>query len=343
MQLSPRKEAVLAAVVRAYLQTGEPVGSKTLAAMLEHAPSSATLRNEMSALCALGLLCQPHTSAGRVPTGNGYRLYVNSLMHAGELAESTKEYIDMRLMGAEAEPERLFARASQILSELTGLPSFSYYEAENSVTVKRVQLVPIGGRNVMPVLVLSDGRTRSRLCCLPEGFTAAHIERFGEIVQKRLCRQSVGELNKAYLQNVIASAGLDSLVLMPLLTQLFEMVEELKNLPVLWNNTTALYGICGETGAHRLLTLSSQREPFLNLLESVNSGADILLGSDSRYEELQPISMIVSPCTLEQRTCGKIGVVGPCRMPYEQIIPSTQYIASRLSTLLCEAKKNMED
>ncbi|MBR7071588.1 MAG: heat-inducible transcription repressor HrcA [Clostridia bacterium] len=343
MELSPRKEAVLAAVVRAYLQTGEPIGSKTLAAMLEHAPSSATLRNEMNALCALGLLCQPHTSAGRIPTGSGYRLYINSLMKPGDLTQSTRDFIDAGLTANEADPERLLLRAGQVLSDLTGLPAFSYYESEETVTVKRVQWVPIGGRSVMLVAVFSDGRTKSRLCRIPDGFSAEHGERLSALVKQRVIRRSAEELNKAYLQNVIASAGFDSLMLMPLLTQLFEMAAEMISFPIFWSNSAALYRICGEEGTQRLMMLSHRGEPFKRLFSSLQQGTDILLGSESGYPQLQDCCMIVSDCQTNRKTCGKIGVVGSCRMPYEQIVPSIEYTAQRLSKLLTEAQKNMED
>lgn len=343
MELSPRKEAVLAAVVRAYLQTGEPVGSKTLAALLQDAPSAATLRNEMNALCALGFLCQPHTSAGRVPTGNGYRFYVNQLMKPNPLAQSTGDFIDSRFVGADAEPEQLLARAGRILSDLTGLPAFSFYEAEETVTVRRVQTVPIGSHGIMTVTVLSDGRTRSRLCRIPDGFSHEHAERFSELLRTRVCRHTVGELNKAYLQNVIASAGLDFFTLMPLLTQVFEMVDEMSASSVRWQNPAALYGVCGEDGARRLMTLSGSTESFSALFPTSAKGTDILLGTDAVYPELQNACLIVSDCRTEQKYCGKIGVVGSCRMPYEQIIPSIEYTAARLSERLTEAKKNMED
>ena len=97
MELSPRKQAVLAAIIRTYIETGEPVGSKVLTGLIENAPSSATLRNEMSELCGLGLLEQPHTSAGRIPTSNGFKVYVDSLMRPKQITASAKNFIDSRL------------------------------------------------------------------------------------------------------------------------------------------------------------------------------------------------------------------------------------------------------
>ena len=107
MELSPRKRAVLAAVAKAYIKTGEPVGSKTLAAMLKNAPSSATLRSEMSELCELGLLAQPHTSAGRVPTSRGLKTYVDSLMSPDKISEGDKAFIDRGLSNIHAAPEKI--------------------------------------------------------------------------------------------------------------------------------------------------------------------------------------------------------------------------------------------
>ena len=124
MELSARKLAVLEAIVRAYIETGEPVGSKILTSLMENAPSSATLRNEMSELCDLGYLEQPHISAGRIPTGNAYRLFVNSLMMPTEINDSTKNYIDSFLAERKFDPESILSSVADILYRLTGTTAF---------------------------------------------------------------------------------------------------------------------------------------------------------------------------------------------------------------------------
>ena len=142
MELTPRKQAVLKAIVKAYIETGEPVGSKILTQLLENAPSSATLRNEMSELCDLGLLHQPHTSAGRVPTVGGFKLYVDSLMSKSEVAEDTADLIDKALREISCEPEGIPAAAAQLLSKLTGFPAIACLMTEQSPRIKKIELLP---------------------------------------------------------------------------------------------------------------------------------------------------------------------------------------------------------
>ena len=186
MELSPRKQAVLKAVIKSYIETGEPIGSKNLIALLENAPSSATIRNEMSELCELGFLKQPHTSAGRIPTSDGYRLYVDSLMPCAELSVEEKDDIDKALQSLRCEPEGIPAAAAQILSRLTGLPAIACLVTEQSPRIKRIELLPIARSAAMLLVITEDGRTRSRIFRQSEGFTNEQEECFRRLVSKRI-------------------------------------------------------------------------------------------------------------------------------------------------------------
>lgn len=343
MELSARKRAVLAAIIRSYIETGEPVGSKSLVSMLEHPPSPATLRNEMSELSSLGLLCQPHTSAGRVPTGRAYRLYVQSLMKPSQLNESTRRYITSLLGNGLRGIEQLPARAAQVLSELTGFPAIACYEADENAAVRRVELIPTARRAAMLLLVTTDGRTQSRLCRLPQELTPGLEERFRVLMRERVRRMPLNQLNKACLQNVIAMAGLDSLELTPLVTTVFEMAAASAASPVHFSGTPQLYSIFGENAARRLLSFARQPEPLLEWLSSAPGECEVLFGSDSGYPELSGVTMVVAKYRTADRYCGRIGVIGPGRMSYDEIVPSIEYTASQLTRLMTEAAEDMED
>ena len=153
MELSERRKAILEAIIKSYISSGEPIGSKMLCEILENAPSSATLRNEMNALCDLGLLSQPHTSAGRIPTNDGYRLYINTLMDKGEIGDSTKEVIDENLNFSNCDPEKLPEKAAATLSLITGLPAFSAKLSDNNCFVKRTELLPMGNNSTMLIVI----------------------------------------------------------------------------------------------------------------------------------------------------------------------------------------------
>ena len=327
MELSNRKRAVLEAIVKAYIQTGEPVGSKILVGLLENAPSSATLRNEMSELCELGFLEQPHISAGRVPTTNAYRLYVNSLMNSAEINDSTKAYIDSRLSASALSPEQLNSTAAEILSQLTGLTAFSYSSVDSEVTLKRIEIVKISRHSVMLFMITSDGRTRNSICRL----------------KNRLYRQPLYELNNAYLQNVIASDIFDSFILVPVFTAIFEMAGDAAENKVNLSGQSGMYNIFGEEKARRTLSLISRGEPLVSVCDLIESDIQVMFGDDTTYNDFKNTTMIVAKYGATNKPLGRIGVIGSDRMSYEQIIPSVKYMASRLTYIMNELKKDMED
>ncbi|MBR4072788.1 MAG: heat-inducible transcription repressor HrcA [Clostridia bacterium] len=343
MELSARKRAVLEAIVRAYIETGEPVGSKILTGLMENAPSSATLRNEMSELCELGYLEQPHISAGRIPTGNAYRLFVKSLMTPAEINDSTKEFIDSLLSQRAFDPESIHSAVADILYRLTGLTSFGYTVTDGEITVKRIELMGVSRHSVILFLITSDGRSKSRICRLAEPLSAELTERLKDIFEKLIKRRPLSELNKAYLQNIIALAGFDSFVLMPLLTSIFDMASEAAENKIFVAGESGMYNIFGEDKAGRVLSLVSRCEPIVNACEEYDGATEVIFGDDTSFNDLKGTAMVVCKYNISNKYCGRIGIIGSDRMSYEQIIPGVEYIASRLTDIMTEVQKDMED
>ena len=344
MDLTPRKQAVLKAVVKAYIETGEPIGSKNLAALLENAPSSATLRNEMSELCELGLLRQPHTSAGRVPTSDGYRFYVDSLIKHSVPPKETALFIESSLKRINCEPDGIPAAAAQMLSRLIGLPAISCLITENPSEVKRIETLYLSGFSVMLLLITGDGRTRSRIVRNAGGYTPELKRAFKDIAERRIKGRRINELHKAYLQNVIAEAGIYSLELSPLLAAVFETAQEIEETSLTVKGENALYNICEtESDARRILSLINRREPIISLLEGIDGSVGTLFGADTGYGELMQNAVIAAKFKCKDKYRGYIGVIGPNRMSYEQIMPVIEYTADRLTEIMTEAQKNMED
>jgi len=344
MELSPRKQAVLKAIIKAYIETGEPIGSKNLTALLENAPSSATLRNEMSELCELGLLSQPHTSAGRIPTEKGYRLYVDSLMTHKELNGQEKEYIDCGLDELTCEPEGIPAAAAQLLSRLTELPVIACLITNHSPKIKRVELVPIGRHSAMLLVITDDGRTRNRIFRYSKEPSREQMECFIELIEKRIKRKNVSELTKAYMQNVIAEAGLYALELMPILTAVFETAAEINISGITLRNEKALYNVCGsETAASRVISLIKQGDPIISLLEGIDNNVGAVFGADTGYSELEKGTIIAAKFSITDKYKGYIAVIGPNRMSYDRVMPAAEYTAKKLTEIMTEAQKDMED
>lgn len=344
MELTPRKQAVLKAIVKAYIETGEPVGSKILTQLLENAPSSATLRNEMSELCDLGLLHQPHTSAGRVPTVGGFKLYVDSLMPKTEVSGETAQMIDKALREINCEPEGIPTKAAEILSEITGLPGIACVITNRTPRIKRIELLPIGRSSLMLLIITDDGRTRNRIFRLNSDFTDSAKDSFENITDSCIKGKTVDTLTKGYMQSVIAKAGIYALELMPLFTAVFETAAEIEETAVHLSGEKALYNISGdEQAASRIMSLIKRRDPIVSVLEQIGDGAGVVFGRDTVYSELFSDTVIAAKFSGTDKFKGYIGVIGPTRLSYEQIMPAIEYTAKELTNIMNAAQMDMED
>lgn len=344
MELTPRKQAVLKAIVKAYIETGEPVGSRILTELLDNAPSSATLRNEMSELCELGLLHQPHTSAGRVPTAQGFKLYVDSLMQKNQLSSEIAQKIDKALGEINCEPEGIPSKAAEILSGLTGLPSIACIITDRSPKIKRIQLLPIGRSSLMLLIITDDGRTRNRIFRLNSDLSDESKECFENICNGYIKGKTVDNLTKGYMQSVIARAGIYSLSLMPLFTGVFETASEIEETAVHLSGEKALYNISAdEQTAGRIMSLINRRDPIVSLLENIGDGAGVVFGRDTVYSELFSDTVIAAKFSGADKYKGYIGVIGPTRLSYEEILPAIEYTAKELTKIMNTAQKDMED
>ncbi len=344
MELSERKKAILSAIVKMYISSGEPIGSKMLCQILENAPSSATLRNEMNALCDLGLLSQPHTSAGRIPTADGYRLYINTLMDKGEISADAKEIIDNNLNFSNCDPEKLPEKAVEILSAITGLPAFSAKISDDGITLKRIELLPMGNHSAMLIIITSDGRSRSRLCHITVPLTATVISDFDKYITRCVISKNLEALTPAAMQSITVQSGLNILNLMPLITALFQMVEDIKNSCLSVKGTSNFFtmGLHREA-ADKISNLISSHDTLMSLISKTDKPLSIVFGDDTEYSALKPSSIILARYGVGGKDIGCLGVIGPTRMSYEKILPSVEYAAEKINKLLSNTLKDMEE
>ncbi len=341
IELTPRKQAVLRAIVKAYIETGEPIGSKILTGLIENAPSSATIRNEMSELVSMGLLEQPHTSAGRIPTSNGLKLYVNDLMLKGDIPSESRQFIDQRFDTITEMPEKIPAKAGEILSDLTSLPVIACLLTPGTTVVKKVELMNISRNTFMLLVVTNDSRTRNRIFRLSGEYTPQLLERFWEIVNTKIKGKPLEDLSVGYMQSLVASLGLDSFKLMPLITAVFETINEIENMRVDISGASRLYNVCGDgERSKRIISLIESRDPIISLFERVGEG--VVFGQDTGFSELLTDTLIAARFGNEKYK-GYIALIGPNRLSYEQLIPTIEYTAEKLTTVLTAAQKDMED
>ncbi len=344
MTLSKRQQQILAAIVRMYIISGEPVGSKLLCEVMENAPSSATLRNEMSTLCNLGFLDQPHTSAGRIPTAAGYKLYVETLMDKDLLSDELRGYIDSSLTKVAGDPDALPDTAGKVLSQITGLPSIAADISPAGPKVKRVELLKLSDRLAMIILITSDGHSRSRLCHTADVLSYDVTHQFDKLVNEFVKGKNISQLNPAALQTALSSLGIQALSVMPLFSTLSVMISDMENSAVSISGQSALYNISFLSGyAEKIIALMHKRDTLLSLLGKSSADAGVVFGGETSYSALRPTGIVFAKYRAGNNNEGCLGVIGPTRMSYEQILPSIEYTAKRMNELLTETLSGMEE
>lgn len=336
MELSERRQRILTAMIEAYIRTGEPVGSKALAELLDNAVSSATIRNEMAELSAMGYLTQPHTSAGRIPTAPAFRLYIDRLMPRRPLDEERRQDIDRMLAGAGSDPERLISDAADTLAELTGCAAVSTPPSEQSATVRRLELMRISPRMAAVVMMTSSGLIRNRLCCFDSPVSAESMREMAARMEERFGGMPLADITLPTVQSLVLSFGTDGLRMVPLLTTLLELAQETAEAEITLKGQLNLlqHPDYDSERARLLLGFLSRQELLGNMLAACSGGLRVVLGSESVRPELTGSSLIVTHYKGGNGGDGTIGVIGPLRMDYAATIPRIEYLAATLSRML---------
>ncbi len=343
MELSERKQKILGAVVEQYIKTGEPVGSKSLLAALDMAVSSATVRNEMAELSALGLLEQPHTSAGRIPTNEGYRYYVDNLMVNRQIDESLRRRIQAGFSSALTDPEKLLERAGEVLADLTDCAAISTTPSGEDAYIRRVEIVPVGTRTAMVVLMTSTGVIKSKVCRSDTDLNASILESFYNVVKASFVGKLLNDVDTAMMQTLVASLGTDVFTLLPLVTAVSDLAQEAVHTDVVLGGQSNLLHYTSYYGstAYELLEFLRRGEPLSKLLSAASDGkdVDVKIGSENPYRQLMKSSVIVSNYNIDGNRRGSIGIIGPTRIDYANLIPSVKYLTDLVGELLTQTFK----
>lgn len=338
MELGERKLKVLSALIEAYINTGEPVGSKALQEALDRAVSSATIRNDMAELSELGLLEQPHTSAGRVPSPRGYRLYIDKLMSHAPVTKEERRFIDTMLEEHADDPERLLENASLALAQLTRFAALSTTPESETAVILKCELIAAGRRLAILLLVTSAGMMKSKLFKTDTDITPELCERFRRVTAEHVCGVPLSDICLPFVQTLAASLGEHAFTMTPLLIGLYETASEAAQAQVRLEGQANLLIHPEFDGEHvrRLMEFLAKRKELAELLHQYHGGVNVVLGSESPTPELSGSSVVIARYRLGSREGGTIGVIGPSRMNYSKIIPSLEYFALRLGNLLSE-------
>ena len=327
-----RKLRILAAVVDEYIRTGEPVSSKAIAGRPGMKVSSATIRNDMAALEADGYLEQPHTSAGRIPTYAGYKLYIERLMPERMLSDEEIKMLDDALDDSNPSEDALIESASKALAEITNCAAFSNISPKYSVITK-VDAIPTGKRIYVLLMITSSGNIRNKVCRLEFDLSNEQLGFFTEYMTQHLSGISVDSLSDDMLKELAAAMGAYTVTLSPLLGAVGELAKSFNRSDVKISGEKNLLQRT-DIDAQEIVKFLEQRNELAQLLDDGFSGLRVLFGSDSVV--ISNSSLLVAPIKKGERTAGTLSLVGPLRLDYAKIIPYLEYLTDRISSILTE-------
>ncbi len=341
-KITARQGKILALIVEKYIATGEPVSSKTVCDALDNCVSSATVRNEMAELIDAGLLEQPHTSAGRIPSQNGYRYYVDNLMTRYELSNEEQERIRLWLKSFSGEPDHLLEKAGAVLAQLTNCAVVSTTPSVEDVSIKKVELLPLSRHTAMIVLLTSSGILKSQVTRLDAELTIETVEAFYNVVKAHFLGKRAADTTTAFIQTLVAALGDKAFPLSGLLIAVCALAQSATGVDI------------HRVGQKNLLThkdLSSQAidlldflqrdTPMSHLVNAQKRDLNVAIGSENLFRELQNSTTIFSKYTVGERDSGVVGIIGPTRLDYAHLIPGIQYLTNLVGTLLSEALDDM--
>ena len=337
--LNKRSLFLFKSLVEHFIQDGHPVGSRTLSRDTDLALSPATIRNVMADLEDMGLLRSPHTSAGRVPTARGLRLFVDSLLRIEQLEERQVRHMAQEI-AAQDDVQHLITRASGLLSDITNLAAVVTLPRRRINSLEHIEFVTLSDNRILVILVLSNKEIQNRIIHTAKTYTQSQLQRTANYLNStfrgkdletirtevlselRKLKEDVNELMQAAIemaQKAFVSTSAEDDVVISGQTNLMG-VAELSDLDKL----------------KRLFESFNQKRDILHLLENaINAkGIQIFIGEESGYEVLDDCSIIASPYQGEGRILGVLGVIGPTRMDYERVIPVVDMTARILGSAL---------
>ena len=335
MELTERKKKVLRSVVDLYIRTCEPVGSKAICELPDMQYSSATIRNEMADLTSMGYLEQPHTSAGRIPSPAGYRLYVDELMADYRLSMDETKSISNAIEQKMERFDKMMDQVAKMVSQATDLPAITLTSRQGMCTAKRFDLILAGEGSIILVIMLSTEQVLNKLIKLPVNVTESDLKLLGAVLNATLTDIPVSEISPALLEKLMRSAG-EASSLVPIIVEFTsEALRHQQDTDVSVAGHMKLLGQPEYRDIARaqkvLTTLDSDMVSNLPAVIGDEKGTKILVGPENVAQDLKDTSVVVTKFDIGEGMQGMIGVVGPTRMDYAKVTARLSYFAESLS------------
>jgi heat-inducible transcriptional repressor len=344
-ELTERQKKILDVIIKNYLETGEPVGSRTISKNSDLNLSSATIRNEMSDLEEMGYILQPHTSAGRIPSDKGYRFYVNELMtekEASPPADSTSEMLVQRTDRL----EKMLKQVVDVLAANTQYTSMISAPAITGVRVRFVQLSAVNDHQLLSVVVMDGNAIRNRIIDIDEPLNAEDLLKLNMLLNTNLSGLTVNDINLGLIQKMKKSAGEYADIIENVLENVAGTIEQDEGRTIYTSGTTNIFKYPELSDANRashLISTFENKEELENLINDIESdeegnpnGIQVYIGDD--IPNMPDVSLVTAKYDLGDGFKGTIGILGPKRMDYENVMKNLKSLKKQLSDIVATSR-----
>lgn len=336
-----RGQQLLRALIQRYIQEGQPVGSRTLSKDSGLDLSPATIRNVMSDLEGMGLVSAPHTSAGRIPTPKGYRLFVDTLVRYRQPGDGEIKRIKAQMQGDSDDPKSLVGTVSSMLSDFTSMAGVVTVPRAPHVTLRQIEFLPLSENRVLVILVINNREVQNRILHTDRDYSASELQQAQNFINEHYAGLELERVRSKLLEDLDSTRDSMNQTMHGIITVAQSAMDGAED-------ADKRYVVAGETNLMDFAELSdvdtlrglfdafSRKRLILDLLDrSINAnGVQIFIGEESGYEIFDGCSVITAPYHVDADTIGVLGVIGPTRMAYDRVVPIVDVTARLLETAL---------
>ncbi len=325
--LNERKLTILHAIIKTYLETGEPVGSRTISKYTDLNLSSATIRNEMSDLEELGFIMQPHTSAGRIPSDKGYRLYVDMLMEEKEQELNEKQE---QMLEKADKMEKLLKQAAKVLASNTNYATMVSTPMNSANKLKFIQLSMVDEEQIIAVIVLGGNVIKNRIINVDEPLSNENLLKLNMLLNTTLNGMSIEEINLGLIARLKEQAGIHSEVIGNVLDAVADVIQIDEDMQIYTSGTTNIFKypeLSDKQSAQEIISAFEEKQQLTELVTQTlskeeNTGIQVYIGDETPVQNMKDCSVVTATYELGDGMKGTIGIIGPKRMDYEHVLKS---------------------
>ena len=344
MELDDRKVTILKAIIKTYLETGEPVGSRTISKYSDLNLSSATIRNEMSDLEEMGYIVQPHTSAGRIPSDKGYRLYVDHIME--EKNHEVQELKDLMIERTD-KMEQVLKQVVKVLAANTNYATMVSAPTYHRNKLKFIQLSKVTATQILAVIMIEGNIVRNKVIDVTEELDQETVLKLNILLNSVLNGLSIEEINLAMIQNLKEQAGIHSELVGSVIDAVAEVIHSEDEVEIYTSGATNIfrYPELSDNGkASELINAFEEKQQLTNLVTQTlenedNKGIQVYIGQETPIQSMKDCSVVTATYELGEGLQGTIGIIGPKRMDYENVLKTLKTLTEQLDEIYNKNKE----